>query len=230
MHEVDTAEISPRTIGIFTDSRITTDLLKNVNKHSYLIEVIRKRISNLERANWTIEFSWVKVHEGINGNELADCLAKVAAYSTEMAVTFDGTPKSTLHSEFEEEAIQKWQKEWVKTTKAAVTKQFFPNVRDRIKLNINVNPNFMAMVTGYGKTRAYLHRFKLVESAICPCNKEDQTIDHLLNSCKLLPTQRELFRKKVLKSGKLSVSKEELISKHLKSFLTFTKSINFEQL
>jgi hypothetical protein len=107
---------------------------------------------------------------------------------------------------------------------------FFPKVRDRIKLNINVNPNFTAMVTGHVKTRAYLHRFKLVESATCTCNNEDQTIDHLLNKCTLIQTQRELIRKNILKSEHWPVSKEELISKHLKSFFTFTKSVNFEQL
>jgi ribonuclease HI len=51
IREIDIAEISPRTVGIFTDSRITIDLLMNVNNHSYLIEVIRKRISNLKRTN-----------------------------------------------------------------------------------------------------------------------------------------------------------------------------------
>jgi ribonuclease HI len=50
----DIAENSPSTIAIFTDSRITINSLKNVNNHSYLIEEIRKRISILERTNWTI--------------------------------------------------------------------------------------------------------------------------------------------------------------------------------
>jgi ribonuclease HI len=121
IHEIDIAESSPCTIGIFTDSRITIDLLKYVNNNSYLIEVIRKRIYNLERTNWTKEFSWVKAHVGIYGNEQADRLAKAAACSTEMAVNLNRTPKSTLYSEFEE-ATQKWQNEWLKTTKAAVTK------------------------------------------------------------------------------------------------------------
>jgi hypothetical protein len=52
------------------------------------------------------------------------------------------------------------------------------------------------VVTGHGKNRAYLHRFKLAESVTCPCNKEDQTVDHLLNKCALIQTQRELLRKK----------------------------------
>jgi ribonuclease HI len=107
---IDNAENSPRTITIFTDSRITIDSLKNVNKNSYLIEEIRKRISNLERTNWTIEFSWVKAHLRIYGNEVADQLAKAAACSRDTTVFFNRIPKSTLYSEIEEEATQKMAK------------------------------------------------------------------------------------------------------------------------
>jgi len=77
------------------------------------------------------------------------------------------------------------------------------------------------MVTAHGKTRAYLHQFKITENA---------TIDHLLNQCTLLQTQRELLRNNILKSRKWPVSKEELIAKHVKSFLIFIKSIDFDQL
>ena len=48
-----------------------------------------------------------------------------------------------------EVVIQKWQTYWDKSTKAAVTKEFFPNVRDRLKMKISINPNFTAMVTGH---------------------------------------------------------------------------------
>jgi hypothetical protein len=83
----------------------------------------------------------------------------------------------------------------------------------------------MAIVTGHGKTRPYLHRFKITENATCPCDNGDQTIDHLLNQCTLLHTQRELLRNNVLKSGNWPVNKEELITKHLKSFLIFTDQL-----
>jgi ribonuclease HI len=133
---IDIAENSPHTIAIFTDNRSTNDSLKNVNNHCHLIEKIRKRISSLERTNWTVEFSWVKAHVGIYGNELADQLANAAACNRDTTVSFNRIPKSTLYSEIEE-ATQKWQKEWENCTKTAITKQFLPNVRDRVKLNIN---------------------------------------------------------------------------------------------
>jgi len=64
-----------------------------------------------------------------------------------------------------------------------------------------INPNFTATITGQGKTRAYLHRFKIIKNVTCPCYKGDQTIDHFLNQCTLLQTQRELLRNNVLKFG-----------------------------
>jgi hypothetical protein len=135
-----------------------------------------------------------------------------------------------LYSEIEEETKLKWQKEWEGCRKAAITKQFFPNEQERLKLKIKINSNFTTMVTGHGKTRAYHHRFKIMECATCPCNKGDQTTDHLINQCTLLQTQRELLRNNALKSGKWPVSKHELITKHLKSLLTFTNSTEFDQL
>jgi hypothetical protein len=143
---------------------------------------------------------------------------------------FSRIPKSTLYSETEEEANKKWQQEWDICTKVVITKQFFPHVQDRLKLKINLTSIFAVMTTGHGKTRAYLHRFKLLEHAACVCNKGDQTIDHLINQCALLQTQREILKSNVLKSGNWPVSNYEFISKHTKSFIIFIKSIDFDQL
>jgi hypothetical protein len=53
-------------------------------------------------------------------------------------------------------------------------------------MNININPNFTAMVTGHGKTRAYLQQFRLTDNAKYHCRKEDETVDHLIYRCTLL--------------------------------------------
>jgi len=65
-------------------------------------------------------------------------------------------------------------------TKAAITKQYFPTVQERLKTKMRFTQNIAAMMTGHGKTRAYLHRFKILENATRSCEQGDQTIDHLL--------------------------------------------------
>ena len=112
----------------------------------------------------------------------------------------------------------------------AQTKQFYPRITDRLKSKIDITSNFTAMVSGHGKTRDYLQRFKLLESATCPCNKGDQTTGHLLYHCTLLQQQREIVEKDTLKHGIWPISKHDLITKRLKSFMIFTNSIEFEKL
>jgi hypothetical protein len=86
---------------------------------------------SLERANWSIELTWVKAHVGIVGNELADRLAKAATSGSEAKIVFNRLPMSTLISKIEEETKPKWQKEWKECTKAGITKEFFPKVYER---------------------------------------------------------------------------------------------------
>jgi ribonuclease HI len=104
---INIPENSQGTIDIFTDSGITLDLLQNANNHSYLVEQIRKRLSYLDRVNWTIGTSWVKAQAGIYGNEMTDHLAKAATRNSDIAVSFNRIPKSTLHSELKEVVVTK---------------------------------------------------------------------------------------------------------------------------
>jgi hypothetical protein len=219
--------INPRTATIFTDSRITLDSLHNVNKHAYLVEETRKRVANLESSEGQITFSWVKFHVGVHSNELADRLAKEAARSNNTSIAFDRIPKSTLYYEAAEEAKQQWQNEWRKCAKWAIIKQYFPTVQHRLNTRINPTPNLTAMVTEHGKTREYLHRFKILDDAMCICRQGDQTTDHLLYHCTMLHTQREILKQNILKTGNWPSGKQELITKYRDSFITFSESIDF---
>jgi hypothetical protein len=63
---------------------------------------------------------------------------------------------------------EKWQREWEQTTKGAITKECFPVFAERLKMKINITQNFTTMVTGHGNVRSYLHRFKIIETPVCP--------------------------------------------------------------
>jgi hypothetical protein len=126
-------------------------------------------------------YTHIKAHVGIVGNELADRLAKAAASDSDANIVFNRLPMSTLISKIQKETKLKWQKEWEDCTKAKITKEFFLRVHDRQKLEIDITPILTAMMTGHGKTRTYLHRFKFLEHANCPCGNGDQKIEHILN-------------------------------------------------
>jgi len=63
--------------------------------------------------------------------------------------------------------------------------RFFPNIKDSLKTKITITTHFTAFVTSHGKTKSYLHRFKIIESPDCPCGGGSQTIDHLIRGLEL---------------------------------------------
>jgi hypothetical protein len=88
----------------------------------------------------------------------------------------------------------------------------------------------MAFLTAHGKTKAYLHRFKIIESPECPCDSRNQTVDHLIYDCTKLQREREKLISNISKQHNWPVNKSDLVNKHTKHFIRFTLSIDFEKL
>jgi hypothetical protein len=217
-----------RSVTIHTDSTITLQSLQNPNNHNYLIEEIRKSAIALEKRNWTITFTWIKAHVGIYGNERADKLAKEA--TREDDISFNRIPRNEIVQQLRVQSTAKWQNQWVNTTKGLAAKQFFPIIKDRLTNEIKLTTNLTAIVTAHGKTKAYLHRFKITESPECPCNSGNQTVDHLLYDCIKLQREREELIRNISNQDKWPVNKSDLVNKHTKHFTKFVNSIDFERL
>ena len=73
---IETTQRTDKKITIYTDSKITLDKLRNTKIHTYLIEETRRKIIEMNKANWEVKLCWVKAHAGLMENELADTLAK----------------------------------------------------------------------------------------------------------------------------------------------------------
>jgi hypothetical protein len=122
----------------------------------------------------------VKTLVEIEGNELADKLAKEAADDdSEQNIVYSRILITAIATELKKEGIKKWQSQWESTDKVVLRRSFFLTVEQRLKLKILITSEFTAIVSGHGKTKSYLHRFKLIDNAMCPCDEGAQTSEHL---------------------------------------------------
>jgi len=94
---------------------------------------IRNKIRHLSMKNWTIHFTCVKAHIGIEGNETADKLAKAAAQDENQNIVFDRMPITSVASEINRKGPEQWQRHWSNTEKGAVCRSFFPRLEQRLK-------------------------------------------------------------------------------------------------
>ena len=132
---------------------------------------------------------------------------------------YNKAPKSAVRSELGKKSVEKWQRDWVHTTKGQITKEYFPTVADRLKVKINLSNNFTTMVTGHGNIKSYLYRFKILETPLCSCGTEEQTIDHFLYKCERLNKERDSLRSKVMQTDTWPTSKETLTLRRLMSYI-----------
>jgi hypothetical protein len=92
-------------------------------------------------------------------------------------------------------------------------------------LRVSPIPNFTTIVTGHGNINSYLHKFKIIENPRCPCNKGDQTVDHIIYSCGLHEKERKRLKAAIHSSEKWPASKNTLATKYYKHFKLFTDNI-----
>ena len=162
---------------------------------------------------------------------MADQLAKETAEDDELELVYNKTPITTITTELKVKSLEKWQIQWQEIEKGRVCRSFFPRVQIRQKMKIPITQEFTAVVTGHGKTKSYLHRFKIINDPMCPCNSGEQTSEHLIYECRLLTRQRNNLKHQIVSAGGIwPTNNSDRIEKHLNALVKFIKNINFNQL
>jgi len=222
-----------RTVAIYTNSKVTVASLRNNLIHSPLIVEIQNKIRQLMMQNWSTHFRRMKAHTGIKGNELADKLTIEAAEdNSKLKIVNNRIPITTVATELKKEGLTKWHRQWESTDKGALCRLFFPTVEQRLKLKIPMTSEFTAIVSGHGKTKSYLHRFKLIGNLMCPCNGGGaESSEHLIYDCKILGIQRKTMKNQIKTSGGTwPTTNRDLVAKYSHAFTRFIKSVDFYKL
>jgi ribonuclease HI len=113
-----------KRVAIYTDSKITMDLLQNTFKRNRLIESIRNKIITLPHLKWTMHFGWVKGHAGRAGMSWWNGLQKTAAME-DGPVVYDKIPGEVIITREKENGLQMWQQQWTNPGKGEVTRAVF---------------------------------------------------------------------------------------------------------
>jgi hypothetical protein len=137
-------------------------------------------------------------------------------------------PKKCRGKELEDESAKKWQRNWTLTLKEKTTKEYFPDVAESLKMKLVLTQNLTALVSGQGKTRDYLYRFKIIDEPTCPCGEGDQTLEHVIYECERLSKEIDRLKRTATRTNPWPISKRDLLRIQYNECIKFINEIQFD--
>lgn len=182
-------------IHILTDSQAALLALKSYTINSGLVESCYNLLNELAGHN-SVTLWWVPGHEGHEGNERADCLAKRGA----QRCLVGPEPFCSLSKGHVKELLDNWEQKcfktrWNNSKGQRQAKRFIipnKNVSKRLlSLGREDIKTLTEYLTGHCKLRYHLRKMGLSETSDCRfCEKEDETSEHILCDCPALCSRR----------------------------------------
>lgn len=153
-----------------------------------------------------MQFSYVKAHSGIGGNELADELAK-EAITTGKKLNIPIT-KQFINKQRTNNIFEKWNSIWTTEGKDSELYQWIRNVKHRPD-HFPSDRRTSQALTGHGRFPFYLYRFGIRENNKCQCGLPAENMDHFLKDCPLTEEFRAKLKKK--HHGRIIEAKPEIV-------------------
>ena len=187
MHEEHEAN---KKICIVSDSLSVIQAIQNIKnnfKTHFIIGEIMNLIEKMAENGSEISFWWVPSHKGIKGNEIADKFAQQAINNPEavhdIALHFSEVPAARKAAR-----LEKWQMQWNKSDKGRYTFSIIPTIKttpwykessfDRKSIVF-----WNRIISNHTRAKDSLNRNNIINSPICSCGKNYQTVNHIIFEC-----------------------------------------------
>jgi hypothetical protein len=193
------SKIRPKNIYfLFVDSQAAISRIEKCNDH--YSQQISKKASTLAQRGCKIRIVWCPSHSKIDGNELADKLAKEGLNSTPRD---EFTSRSHLKRLAKAKTVQEWGQDW-HTAKKGKGTLYERIVQDSANFSLKQKflglprPNQAAYIylkTGIGYLKPFLKRVGSRTDDLCgTCGTEENTT-HLVLRCPRYKQQRAVLRR-----------------------------------
>ncbi|VDI56199.1 Hypothetical predicted protein [Mytilus galloprovincialis] len=206
------------SIKIFSDSQSAIGILTlNWKSDNYgkTIHDIKIGILALKSEGIIVSIEWTPGHADIQGNELADQLAKKAAQEAEKIQSIPIFTKQDIQKGAKDSVMLKWQNRWDTSEKGRRYYAFQQNVKNTLpkdKPSTEIYRITTSLRTGYCNLNSY-------KSMICPalidkCScGQIETVDHYLLDCENYEEAREKLRSALyFITSKLTLESEVLLA------------------
>ena len=213
------------TINIFSDSQAALKALRSFTCESRSVSDCLDTLNALGRSN-KVNLIWVPGHEGIEGNEKADELAKKGATNPFVGPEpFCGVPKSHFTLKIRHWEDQMKDSHWKSLPGLNQAKRFITCSPKRANQMLSLNKVDLRLLTGlftgHCSLKYHLHKIGKADSNSCRlCNEAPETAEHILCVCEAASTKRLTY------FSKATLTPIEVMKMSPKSILSFTKSLD----
>ena len=183
-----------------------------------------------------IHIQWIPAHRQINGNEIADRLAKIG--STLQQTTYIIPDPNIINKRTKLKIIKEYEEKTIEDIQQTYYGQQNPNnnkTRYFRDANRRLDTGLTRLRLGHTRLNTHLKRLGLVESDLCRfCELEPENIQHILLKCPRFYSHQLKFKEN-LKEAKISIDlttilglrnlnkvQKRILCANLKSFLIKT--------
>lgn len=189
------------SLQIFSDSQSAVGILTlNWASENFtsLISKISSLYKQLQSVGFLVSIHWTPGHATIQGNEIADRLAKDAAHeASEMPLDSSVITIQDIKTSSKKSVLSKWQQRWDISESGRCFYIFNSTVAGKTYLDAPSRDLFSLILqlrTGYCSLNDYRHKLNHTESPECECG-DIETVQHFLLDCPLYDDQRQHLKK-----------------------------------
>lgn len=210
-------EVQPRRAVICSDSASVLKTLggSNMGARPDLFMELMVLLYKIEKAGGSVGFLRVPAHVGVEGNEVADKVAKMTLKrDIDLAVCIGVTE---CRSVIKENTIVVWQRQWEKETKG----RHYYAIQNKVKTEqscLGKSRRQAVIMTrlrlGHCGFAWDLAKIGKHEDGLCRTCNQQQTVNHVFMECQQYKRQREQLYSEVSGDGQQAVTLRDILNPH----------------